>query len=356
VLLLPKPSKAPPPAEAAPAIPPELDFPPVAPPMTEKGVALGWLRAVAGAVSGGFSSGGGGGGGGSSVRVPRGAGRSIEWGAPEPGERAAAAASSSAEAGEAAAAEGAEGTPAWALQTPAAEAERASRAAELALKRVLAVLTPLSIGASACSALLGVAAVAAPWYGHTVPGEENCEIWYSMLSQGWEGDCSPRTRATNPPFGGIQANLNSAALLAAGTISSLGAAAGGFAVASAACQRAAVLRLGSPRYKHPRACGSACALLALTSLELALTSLGALVAGATFEYLVNTNALISIDTFGGGRSIADAASVLAAVAVALAALTKLRLRKFAQEAKQDEARWKAERLLGLPAHGAHPCC
>ncbi len=367
--LLPKPAR---PSRAHPdAAPPELDWPAPAPEAAAArgsgdaggGGALGWvssgLRSVAGAVGGGIGGAGGGGGGGG-VRFQRGAGAAIEWGAaPAGGGRAEAPASEAAGAADEERAAGGDGGSGaeWAATSPSAEAARASRAYDLALKKVLEWLTPFSIAASACGALLGLAGIFAPWYGRSVPGEDACEIWYSQVSYGWEGGCSAATRAENPQFGAFNSLALDAtgAQLAAGCISAAGVACALAAVTAAALQRAAARRLGSPRYQPPARCGTACALVAAASLELALTTLGAVMAGANFEALVNTNALVAIDTFGGGRSVADAAIAVAAVAVVLAVLIKLRLRKHAKEAKLADRR-RAEQLLGLPAFGTHPCC
>jgi hypothetical protein len=366
VQLLPKPARLTRASERA--IPAELDWAaPAEAPADGSGAAaaLNWARAsvrnVAGAVAGAVAAGIGDGGGG--APVPRGAGAAIEWGAP-PGD------SGDQEEGRAAADSRARGggggdddaedanTPAWASRSPSAEAERASRAADLALKKVLEWLAPGSIAASLFSALLGVAGIVTPWYGHSVSGEDNCEVWYSQVSFGWEGTCSATTKADNPQFGVVNVLVfdPSFGMLSAAVISSFGVVFGFLAVASAALQRVAALRLASPRAEPPPACSSACTLLTLASLEFACTTLGAVMAGAIFERLVNNNALIAVDTFGGGRSIADAAVALAAVAVIFALLSRHRLRLHAQTAKLDPDRKKAEKLLGLPAQAKNCCC
>ena len=205
-------------------------------------------------------------------------------------------------------------------------------------------------GTSLVSIGLSITALGASWYtAHPpiTPLPPNCLLAYGLTSYGWVTvpperveECPGGVKADFPPFNTVlnieavdRLHVTQAAAVAFcfGLLCSAGAVGAGVGLA----WRAGLAQEGTPLAQ--RWVVSSMAAFAAALCSTLLSSLGAILANARFEALVNAG--FPVSGFGVGRTCGDTAVFVSFVALCMAALVKGKLRKAARAKKAaiDEA-------------------
>jgi hypothetical protein len=205
-------------------------------------------------------------------------------------------------------------------------------------------------GTSLVSIGLSITALGASWYtAHPpiTPLPPNCLLAYGLTSYGWVTvpperveECPGGVKADFPPFNTVlnieavdRLHVTQAAAVAFcfGLLCSAGAVGAGVGLA----WRAGLAQEGTPLAQ--RWVVSSMAAFAAALCSTLLSSLGAILANARFEALVNAG--FPVSGFGVGRTCGDTAVFVSFVAFCMAALVKGKLRKAARAKKAaiDEA-------------------